>query len=67
MSAAWGLVNRGSRMAGREVEDRRRAAMRRASALVSEALDLIDGHDGPAEAAAHLDLALEKLRESPPV
>ena len=53
-------------MAGREVEDRRRAAMRRASALVSEALDLLDGHDGPAEAAAHLDRALQIIREKPP-
>ena len=57
---------RGLRMSGQNVEERREAAMRRALALVSEALDLLDAHGGPAEAAAHLDLALEKLREPPP-
>ena len=40
------------------------AAIKRAAELISEALDLLDGHGGPAEAAAHLDLALQRLREA---
>jgi hypothetical protein len=32
--------------------------------LVSEALDLVDGHGGPPEAAANLGLALQILRET---
>ena len=38
-------------------------AIRRAAKLVSEAVDLLDAHGGPAEAAAHLDLALQELRD----
>ena len=39
------------------------AAVRRALTLVTEALDLLDAHEGPADAAAHLSLAQERLRE----
>lgn len=42
---------------------RKQAASKRAMALVSEALDLLDAHGTSPEAAAHLDLALQKLRE----
>jgi hypothetical protein len=37
-------------------------AIRRALANVTEALDLLDAHDGPPDAAAHLSLAQERLR-----
>lgn len=39
------------------------AAIKRALALVTEALDLLDAHGGPPDAAAHLDLAMRRLRE----
>ena len=39
------------------------AAMERATALVSEALDLIDAQGDCPDAAAHLDLALRRLRQ----
>ena len=51
-------------MAGGSDDSRRAAANRRAASLVTEALDLIDAHGGPADAAAHLELALQKLREA---
>jgi hypothetical protein len=35
--------------------------LERALALVIEAMDLLDGHDGPLDAAAHLDLVRERL------
>lgn len=38
-------------------------AIHRAIELVTEAIDLIDAHGGPADAAAHLELALHRLRE----
>jgi len=38
-------------------------ALSRAISLVSEALDVLDGHAASPEAAALLDLALEKMRE----
>lgn len=51
-------------MAGNGNDDSRKAtAIRRASSLVSEALDLLDAHGGPAEATAHLDLAIQELRD----
>ena len=40
----------------------RLAALRRAIALVSEAIDLLDAHGGCPEGAAHLDLGLQELR-----
>ena len=66
MGATSALVNRESRMSGEKAEDRRTAAMRRVSALVSEALDLLDAHGGPVDAAAHLALALQIVEETPP-
>lgn len=49
----------------REVdESRRQAAVERALSLTTEALDLLDAHGGPPEAAANLELALEVLREA---
>lgn len=38
-------------------------AARRAAALVTEAMDLLDAHGGSPVAAAHLALAQQKLRE----
>ena len=46
----------------RSNKEDRRAAVRRALALVTEAMDLLDAHGAPPDAAAHLELALEKLR-----
>ena len=37
--------------------------IKRALELITEALDLLDGHGGPADATAHLDLAQQRLRE----
>jgi hypothetical protein len=37
--------------------------IKRALALITEALDLLDAHGGPADAAAHLDLAQQRLRD----
>ena len=39
-------------------------AIKQALALVVEAIDLLDAHDGPADAAAHLSFAQERLREA---
>ena len=50
-------------MAEESEDGRRRTCAERAAALVSEALDLIDAHGGPVDAAAHLDMALTRLRE----
>jgi hypothetical protein len=44
--------------------DGARTAIKRALALTTEALDLIDAHGGPADAAAHLDCARDRLQES---
>jgi hypothetical protein len=43
---------------------RRMAALERAMTLVLEAVDLLDAHGGPPEAAAHLDLGLQALRQA---
>ena len=51
-------------MAGSTSSDRRKAALKRANALMTEAFDLLDAHAGPLEAAAYLDLALQKVREA---
>ena len=40
------------------------AAVERALVLVTEAMDLLDAHDGPPDAAAHLSLAQETLRQA---
>ena len=50
-------------MGSESEEGRRPSSVERAAGLVSEALDILDAHGGPADAAAHLDLALGKLRE----
>ena len=39
------------------------AAIRRALTLITEAMDLLDAHDGPPDAAAHLDLAQDRIRK----
>jgi hypothetical protein len=44
--------------------DARQSAIRRALKLTTEAIDLIDAHGGPPDAAAHLSLAQERLREA---
>lgn len=46
-----------------ENSDSRSRSVERAVLLVTQALDLLDAYGGPAEAAAHLDLALRTLRE----
>ena len=51
-------------MAGASTEVRREAAIQRALVRVTEAMDIIDAHGGPAEAAAYLELALQKLHEA---
>jgi hypothetical protein len=38
-------------------------AIKRSLALVTEAMDLLDAHDGPPDAAAHLAFAQQRLRE----
>lgn len=49
-------------MPGKRQKSNQEAVVNRATALIAEALDLIDGFGGPPEAAVHLDLALEQLR-----
>jgi hypothetical protein len=51
-------------MTGVNDDQRRDAALRRALKLVVEAMDLIDGFDGPPDASAHLELARERLHKS---
>jgi hypothetical protein len=48
-------------MTGVKDDDRRDAALKLALKLVVEAMDLIDGFDGPPDASAHLELARERL------
>jgi DNA-directed RNA polymerase subunit K/omega len=50
-------------MTGTRNDDRRLAAIRRALELTTEALDLLDAHEGPPTAAAHLEMCRDKLRE----
>jgi hypothetical protein len=50
-------------MAGGSGDQKRQAAIRRALGMAAEAMDLLDAHDGPAEAAAHFDLARQRLQE----
>ena len=38
-------------------------AFDRALKLVTEAMDILDAHGGPPEAAAHLSLAQDRLRQ----
>jgi hypothetical protein len=48
-------------MTGESDRSLRARANERVLALVAEALDLIDAHGLPADAAAHLELARERL------
>lgn len=50
-------------MAGASNQDRRQAALRRAATLMAEALDILDANGTSPETAAHLDVALERVRE----
>jgi hypothetical protein len=50
-------------MARERVRKSQSAAIERAAALVTEAMDLLDGHSASPEAAAHLAMAQQKLRE----
>ena len=50
-------------MARRNADDRDARAVNRATALITEALDLLDSQKQCSDAAAHLDLALRVLRE----
>ena len=50
-------------MAGERDGTIREVAIKRALALTTEAIDLLDAHGGPAEAAAHIDLGRQKLQE----
>lgn len=51
-------------MAGKDELDGRSAAIGRALDLITAAMDLLDAHGGPADAAAHLDMALHRLRQA---
>ena len=50
-------------MAGQRNEPQGVKAVRRSLALVTEAMDLLDAHGGPPEAAAHLAMAQQHLRQ----
>lgn len=50
-------------MAGESKNDRD-PVLRRAHALITEALDLLDAYGGSQAASAHLAMALDELRES---
>lgn len=49
-------------MAGKRNQTQEKA-IRRALLLLTEAMDLLDAHDGPPEAAAHLAMAQQQLRQ----
>jgi hypothetical protein len=51
-------------MAGERNEQRVVSATRRALALVTQAMDLLDAHGGPPDAAAHLAMAQQQLRQA---
>lgn len=50
-------------MASERDEAKRMAALERALALTTEALDLLDAHGGPPTAAVHLEMGRDKLRQ----
>ena len=50
-------------MAGGSNDVHRQAAIERALRITTEAMDILDAHRGPAEAAAHLELARQHLRQ----
>ena len=43
---------------------RQSGAVRRALSLVTEAMDLLDAHGGAPDAAAHLAMAQQRLRQA---
>jgi hypothetical protein len=53
----------GRRPATSENERDQDTGPRKALALMEQALAIIDAHGGPADAGAHLDLAIHRLRE----
>lgn len=50
-------------MAGKRSNSAHAKAIKRALALTTEALDLLDAHDGPPDAAAHLEMCRHKLQQ----
>jgi len=54
--------NWGVRMTTAEEKLRKRSALNRALQLLIEALDLIDAYEGPPEAAAHIEMARQRLQ-----
>lgn len=56
-------------MAQNSTEDPSAVVLKRAAALITEALDIVDGQGNCPDVATHLDLAVRRLREllaSPP-
>jgi len=51
-------------MPGGSEDVRPQKALKRSLQLLAEAVDLLDAYGGPPEAAAHLELALERLRQA---
>lgn len=51
-------------MAASGADGQRQEAIARAIELVTRAMDLLDAHAGPAQAAAYLELALQVLAEA---
>ena len=51
-------------MAGQRNDQLALKAIRRALKLITEAIDLLDAHDGPPDAAAHLAVAQQRLRQA---
>lgn len=51
-------------MARKRNHERRLAAISRALALATEAIDLLDAYDGPPDVAAHLEIVRQKLQDA---
>ena len=51
-------------MAGQRDELQQSSALRRAVALVTEAMDLLDAHGGVPDAAVHLAVAQQQMRQA---
>jgi hypothetical protein len=47
----------------KRTSERNSNAIERALSLISEAIDILDAHDGPPDAAAHLCIVQERLRQ----
>ena len=50
-------------MVGTSNHEERGAAIKRSLEHIIEAIDLLDAHEGPPDAAAHLELARQRLSE----